>query len=261
MSILATLTKRASRLHATPLIAALLATSAALTAAPHTRPHLRTSICTKADTIIVSAACADTGAPACAQAVLSIATDDGGVPTEWSTQADTDSLIYKMYRVREGDTLRAECFASLTDRAVCLRICAPKGRAIDAAIGLASPSRHRTKGAASQLTMTGHTADTEHSQTRFCYMAKALADSAATISVSGGKMFVSRASQLTIFLVGETATGGTNTPYIEQCADDAWHLVNFTYQELRNRHTGTAAAAAKPARHKRKKACGARKSP
>ena len=244
------------------MLAAALFSAAAVTAtAHHDGTHLWANAAAGADTISVSTAIGSPSAPDCCPATVSIALTGGAAGMKWSTRADADSAIYKMYGARDADTLCAECFASEPDRAVCLRISAPAGRPFGATVSLGAPSRHNTKASARQLIMTGHRATPQRGTTRFCYMLKAAADSAAAISASGGSLIVAGATQLTLYVVGEAAADGSGTPYIERCADDAWHLVNYTYLQLRQRHTSAATNTQKHAKRKHKPACIAPKRP
>ena len=243
------------------VLAAALSCAVVTAGTPHTGAHLCASVSAEADTISVGAAIGSPSAPNSCPATISIAFMGDAADMQWSTRADADSAIYKMYGARDADTLRAECFASEADRAVCLRLSAPQSSPFSAAVSLGAPSRHNTKASAQQLIMTGHHDDAPHGATRFCYMLKADADSTAAISASGGTLLVDGATQLTLYLVGEAAADGSSKPYIERCADDAWHLVNYTYGQLRSRHTSAATNHKKRAKHKHKRACIAPKRP
>ncbi|TMO47675.1 hypothetical protein CWC23_18205, partial [Pseudoalteromonas ruthenica] len=64
-----------------------------------------------------------------------------------------------------------------------------------------------------------------------------------TITASDSILHLQGVSEAVIYLVNETSYNGFDkhpvkegAPYIEKVNDNAWHLVNYTYPELKQRH-------------------------
>lgn len=233
----------------------LVTASAALAPVLFGNRHQQARLLTRADTVSIEFANAPEKHRAQKQpepfrptGTLTIVPEGSAAGCRWSLRACEDSSIYKMYAARDGAAWQAECFAAEADRAIVWHAEATPGSTISARITLGSPSAHRTKASGRQLTMTGHTATPPRGEVRFCHIAKAEADSAATISASGESLTVTGATTLTVCIVGETTAADGSAPYIETAADDAWHLVNCTYSDMRARHTSAACDHKKHAR-------------
>lgn len=239
------------------LSALIVAASAALAPVLFGNRHQQARLLTHADTVTIEFANTPQKHTAPKQTkpfrptgTLTIVPEGAAAGCRWSLRACEDSAIYKMCAARNGTEWKAECFATETDRAIVWHAEAVPGTTISARITLGSPSPHRTKASGRQLTMTGHKGDQQHGGVRFCHIAKAEADSAATISTADESLTVTGAITLTVCIVGKTAADDGPAPYIETAADDAWHLANCTYSDMRTRHTN---AACEPKKHMQKR--------
>ena len=237
----------------------IVAASAALAPVLFGNRHQQARLLTRADTVSIEFANTPEGRhaqkaaePFSPTGTLTIVPGGAAAGCRWSLQTCEDSAIYKMCAAQGGTSWRAECFAAGADRAIVWHADAAPGTTISALITLTSPSPHRTKASGRQLTMTGHTDSRQQGGVRFCHIAKAEADSAAAISATDGGLAVTGATSLTLCIVGETAAADGSAPYIETAADDAWHLVNCTYEQIRARHTSDACGHKKHAPKRRK---------
>ena len=135
-----------------------------------------------------------------------------------------------------------EYFASHPDKMIAIKLSASQKRAINSDISLTSLIPHQVKASRGQLTMTGHVLGDEANSTHYCTMLQ--------VKNTDGKMWASDSilhlkdvSEAIIYLINETSYNGFDkhpvkegAPYIENVADDAWHLANFTYDEFKQRH-------------------------
>ena len=78
--------------------------------------------------------------------------------------------------------------------------------------------------------------------THFCSILS-IRNTDGSITPTDSTLHLQGVSEAIIYFVNETSYNGFDkhpvtegAPYIEKVADDAWHLVNYTYPELRQRH-------------------------
>ena len=78
--------------------------------------------------------------------------------------------------------------------------------------------------------------------THFCSILS-IKNQDGTITASDSTLHLQDVSEAVIYLVNETSYNGFDkhpvkegAPYIEKVNDNAWHLVNYTYPELKQRH-------------------------
>ena len=169
---------------------------------------------------------------------------DGDI-TGYRRELSLDSAICRDTYRRDGHTYHREYFASHPDKVIAMRIrCdAP---AINCAITLGAQVPHKAKASltanGSQVTMTGYAIGDEQESTHFCCILSATS-TGGTHYASDSILTVVGASDLTVYIVNETSFNGASkhpvaegAPYIQRATDDSWHLVNLTYDQLRQRH-------------------------
>ena len=90
--------------------------------------------------------------------------------------------------------------------------------------------------------MTGHVLGDEAKSTHYCTMLQ-VKNTDGKVWASDSTLHLKDVSEAIIYLINETSYNGFDkhpvkegAPYIENVADDAWHLANFTYDEFKQRH-------------------------
>ncbi len=175
-------------------------------------------------------------------ATLHIADPNAGKYTAYRRELNLDSALARVcYKIGEVNYER-EYFASAPDRVIALRIKASQPKAINVQLSITSQVPHRVKASDHQLIITGHAMGDPENSIRFC--------SNVLVKLKDGQCLkkdtllqIENATELEVYFTNATSFNGFNrhpvsegTPYIEQAADDAWHLQNYTYEQLRQRH-------------------------
>jgi alpha-L-fucosidase 2 len=101
---------------------------------------------------------------------------------------------------------------------------------------------HRVKASNKQLTMLGHAIGDEKNSIHFCSILR-VDHQGGTVTVSDSTLLLSDVDEATIYLVNETSFNGFDkhpvkegADYLNKATDEAWHLVNCTWPEIRERH-------------------------
>lgn len=175
-------------------------------------------------------------------ATMHIIDRDTSCVSGYRRELDLDSAICRDQFVRDGALFRREYFASNPDRAIAIRMMADKKGAINCKIILTAQVPHKVKAAGGQLTMTGHAIGEPQESTHFCSILTVKATDGEVTS-SDSAITVSDATDVVVYFVNATSFNGADkhpvddgAPYLENAANDAWHLVNYSYAQLRQRH-------------------------
>lgn len=163
--------------------------------------------------------------------------------TQYRRTLDLDSALLHDSYLKNGVRFSREYFASHPDNVVAVRIRADKAGAINCSLVLTSQVPHSVKASGGQLTLTGHATGDAQESTHFCSILTAKADQGGTIAASDSTLSVQGATELTLYFVNATSYNGYDkhpvrqgAPYVEDATDAAWHLVNYTFEQLRQRH-------------------------
>ncbi len=174
--------------------------------------------------------------------ILNIKDLNKGNVSDYHKQLSLNSALATLSYVRDGIKYTREYFASHPDKMIAVKLNASKKGAINCDISLTSLIPHHVKASQGQLTMTGHVMGDEKNSTHYCAILQAK-NTEGTITASDSTLHLQGVSEAIIYLVNETSYNGFDkhpvkegAPYIEKATDDAWHLVNYTYSELRQRH-------------------------
>ena len=185
--------------------------------------------------------------------------DDNGIktPINYRRELNLDSAFCRDSYMLGDTRYTREYFASNPDKVIAIRIHAEKKGAINCRLSLTAQVPHQVKSVCAKssdfdgcgtfipkgsMVMTGHAIGSSYESIHYCcYM---LAEPiGGTISASDSTLTVKGASDLTVYIVNETSFNGASqhpvtngAPYIESTNDDLWHLVNYSYDELRQRH-------------------------
>lgn len=175
--------------------------------------------------------------------MLRITDLNNGEQTDYNRQLDIDSAVAKVTYTRGGIHFTREYFASNPDKLIAIHLTADKPKAINCNIALTSPIPHRVFSTLGhQITMLGHATGDEKESIHFCTMLFVKTDSKNIIS-GDSTVTLKDADDATIYIVNETSFNGYDkhpvkegAAYLANVTDDAWHLVNYTYEQFRQRH-------------------------
>ena len=162
--------------------------------------------------------------------------------TDYYRELSLDNSLATVRYRRNGIQYTKEYFASHPDKMIAIKLSASQKRAINSDISLTSLIPHQVKASRGQLTMTGHVLGDEANSTHYCTMLQ-VKNTDGKVWASDSTLHLKDVSEAIIYLINETSYNGFDkhpvkegAPYIENIADDAWHLANFTYDEFKQRH-------------------------
>ena len=170
--------------------------------------------------------------------------DDNGTPvSDYRRTLDLDRAVCTDRYAQGKCLITREYFASNPDKMIAMRIRCNGGRNINCRLLLTSQVPHSVKAKANgQLIMTGHAIGDEKDNIHYCCMMWAQS-SDGQLTAADSVVTVRDASDLTIYFVNETSFNGADhhpvedgAPYLERATDEIWHLVNYSYDQLLNRH-------------------------
>lgn len=174
--------------------------------------------------------------------MINIRDRNPGKFTEYYRELNLDNSLATIRYKRNGVEYTKEYFASHPDKMIAIKLSASQKGAINSDISLTSLIPNQVKASGSQLTMTGHVLGEENNSTHYCAILQ-VKNTDGEVWQSDSTLHLKDVSEAVIYLVNETSYNGFDkhpvkegAPYIENVADDAWHLVNFTYEEFKQRH-------------------------
>ena len=165
-----------------------------------------------------------------------------GTFTNYYRELDLDNSICRDQFTRNGIEYSREYFANHPDKVIAMRIKSSKPQSINIELVLTAQIPHGIKASDKQLTLTGHAVGKPEESIHFCSILKTDVKDGQTTKTDS-TLVIKNASEAIISFVNETSFNGFDkhpvkegAPYIENATDDAWHLVNYTYEQLRDRH-------------------------
>lgn len=165
-----------------------------------------------------------------------------GNTTNYYRELSLDNSIATTRYQRNGINYTKEYFASHPDKLIAIKLSASQKEAINSDISLTSLIPHQVKASQQQLTMTGHVLGDEENSIHYCAILQ-VKNTDGEVWASDSTIHLKGVSEAVIYLVNETSYNGFDkhpvkqgAPYIEKVTDEAWHLVNYTYDEFRQRH-------------------------
>ena len=153
-----------------------------------------------------------------------------------------DSAVAQMIYMRDGVRYQREYLASNPDKMIAVRLSANQGKAINVNLRLTSQVPHHVKASQNQLTMLGHAIGDEKNSIHFCSILRVV-NKGGSVTVSDSTLQLRAVDEAVLYLVNATSFNGYDkhpvsegADYINDAADMAWHLVNYTWPQLRERH-------------------------
>jgi len=175
-------------------------------------------------------------------AILNIKDQNKGQFSQYKRELSLDNAIATLSYTRDGIRYQREYFASHPDKMIAIKLTASQKKAINCDISLTSLIPHQVKASAKQLTITGHAMGKPENSTHFCSILS-IKNQDGTITPTDSTLHLQGVTEAIIYLVNETSYNGFDkhpvkegAPYLEKVTDDAWHLVNYTYPEFKQRH-------------------------
>lgn len=175
-------------------------------------------------------------------ATLHIKNLDQGAVTNYYRELDLDNSICSDRFTRNGIDYSREYFANHPDKVIAMKIKSSKPQGINIELILTAQIPHGIKASDKQLTLTGHAVGKPEESIHFCSILKTDVKDGQTTKTDS-TLIIKNASEAIIYFVNETSFNGFDkhpvnegASYIENAIDDAWHLVNYTYEQLRDRH-------------------------
>lgn len=173
---------------------------------------------------------------------LNILDLNSGKITDFHRELSLDNSIVSISYKRNDIEYTKEYFASHPDKMIAIKLGASKEKSINCDISLTSLIPHIAKASQNQITMTGHVVGDEENSIHYCTILQTK-NIDGQILASDSTLHLRNASEAIIYLVNETSFNGYDkhpvkeaAPYLETVTDDIWHLSNFSYTELRQRH-------------------------
>ena len=162
--------------------------------------------------------------------------------TDYYRELDLNQAICRDRYEKDGVTYEREYFASHPDRLIAIRLKSSVPGKLNFRVSLTGQTPHKAKASSQQITVTGHATGDEMHSIHFCSILKAAAQG-GNVHAADSTITITGANTATLYFVNQTSFNGSrNHPvkqgadYLANAADDPWHLVNFTYEQLRNRH-------------------------
>lgn len=176
-------------------------------------------------------------------AVLRIDDPNSNPTKHFHRSLSVDSgLVSESYQ--KGSTrFHREYFSSRQDHLLAMRLSADKAQALSFSVSLSAFGPHKAKARGQQITMTGHLTPYKDSILHFCSILKANTPD-GKIFATDSTLFIDGATDVVLYYVNESSLND-EFPYIEKAADDAWHTVNYTYEQFRERHLADIRKASK----------------
>ena len=175
-------------------------------------------------------------------ATLHIKNLDQGTVTNYYRELDLDNSICSDRFTRNGIDYSREYFANHPDKVIAMKIKSSKPQGINIELILTAQIPHGIKASDKQLTLTGHAVGKPEESIHFCSILKTDVKDGQTTKTDS-TLIIKNASEAIIYFVNETSFNGFDkhpvkegASYIENAIDDAWHLVNYSYEQLRDRH-------------------------
>ncbi len=165
-----------------------------------------------------------------------------GATSNYYRQLSLDSAVCHDRYTRNGVTVTREYFASNPDKVIAIRLKASQPGTLNYSIMLNSQVLHGVKTSDRQLTMTGSAMGDPKESIHFCSIIK-VKNTGGTVERTDSSLTINRATEAVLYFVNETSFNGFDkhpvtegAPYIENAMDEAWHLMNYTYADLLQRH-------------------------
>lgn len=187
----------------------------------------------------------DRNFPRQAFCTLTVALSQQGRAEQLVRHYSADSACWMENFVREGVRYKAEAFLSRPDQTLALRLTSNGSDDLHCRVRLSSPYSRSAKLSKNQLVMVGNGDGNPRQAVHFCTVARVTTN--GSVSCSGNQLLVSGADTVEVYLVSESGRDSLGpghdrrqpdfsaSHYLEKAMDEAWHLVNYSFDSLMTR--------------------------
>lgn len=165
-----------------------------------------------------------------------------GTVSGYHRSLSLDSALSIVTYARNGVQYTREYLASNPDKVIAVHLSASRKASINCNVALSSQVPHHVKASNRQLTMLGHAIGDEKNSIHFCSILR-VDHQGGTVTVTDSTLLLHDVDEATIYLVNETSFNGFDkhpvkegADYLNKATDEAWHLVNCSWPEIRERH-------------------------
>ena len=174
--------------------------------------------------------------------MIYIKDNNPGTVSRYHRELSLDSALSAVTYFRNGVQYTKEYLASNPDKVIAVHLTSSRNASINCNISLSSQVPHRVKASNKQLTMLGHAIGDEKNSIHFCSILR-VDHQGGAVTVTDTTLLLRDVDEATIYLVNETSFNGFDkhpvkegADYLNKATDEAWHLVNCTWSEIRERH-------------------------
>ena len=174
--------------------------------------------------------------------MIYIKDNNPGTVSGYYRSLSLDSAFSTVTYARNGVQYTREYLASNPEKVIAVHLTASRNAAINCSIALTSQVPHRVKASNKQLTMLGHAIGDEKNSIHFCSILR-VDHQGGAVTVTDTTLLLRDVDEATIYLVNETSFNGFDkhpvkegADYLNKATDEAWHLVNCTWEEILERH-------------------------
>ncbi|MBR5728641.1 MAG: glycoside hydrolase family 95 protein [Prevotella sp.] len=174
--------------------------------------------------------------------MIYIKDENQGLVSHYYRELSLDSALSTLTYERNGVRYTREYLASNPDKVIAVHLSANQAKSLNCTVSLTSQVPHRVKASQQQLTMLGHAIGDEKNSIHFCSILR-IDHQGGTVAASDSSLLLRDVDEATIYLVNETSFNGFDkhpvreeADYINNATDEAWHLVNCSWPEIRKRH-------------------------
>jgi alpha-L-fucosidase 2 len=175
-------------------------------------------------------------------ATMYIIDNSKGKLTKYYRELDISKSISTVRYERDGIKFTREYIASNPDNVIAIKLTANRQKSINYELKLTSQLNHGIKVSKNQITMTGYAHGDINNSIHFCSFLIVRTDD-GIIEQTDTTLKITDATEATVYFVNETSFNGFNKnpvsegrDYINATADDAWHLINYSYNQIRQHH-------------------------
>ncbi len=161
---------------------------------------------------------------------------------DYYRELDLDSSLVKIHYTKNNVRYHWECFASNPDKVIALRLKSDQKGKLNCKLLLTSQVPHEVKAAHGHFTLSGHAVGDPGQSIHFSSILR-VDHYDGSLKVQDSVLVISNATTATLYFVNETSFNGASkhpvkegANYLSKVADDNWHLLSYSYEQLRERH-------------------------
>lgn len=165
-----------------------------------------------------------------------------GDVTNYRRALSLDSALAHVYYKKGGVSFEREYLASAPDSLIAISLKASEPGQLNVELSLSSLLPHSVRSSHGQLTMLGHASGDASESIHFCTILRVRQDG-GQLSANDTTLVLRGATEATLWLVNATSFNGFDrhpvsqgAPYIELANNRAWHTLNVSYADVRQRH-------------------------